>query len=372
MPRAKAATRPPQPQLRTAVETPQTNEHAEPLAIPATSHAIATLDDASVIRSRLPASAVYVGNNVNTAARFCRIIFESGNAGKGVKNAETVFLKVMRGFEIGIGPLEAQSELHAIDGKIGCSGKLLLKKIREAGVRHEWLVSTDELARVRITLPNGETFEDEFSIEEADRAGLLDKQGSNYTRYPKRMLRWRALSFVVNGNVPELVAGGMLLAEELGAKIDPLTGAIVELPEQAPRPQIASPAKSEIAKASAEAGAGDPPAAKNEVEPTNGSDPEPVETVKRVEGGGSSPGTAAAIRKYAIEAQVWNDDLKTVVLNERVAGQLGLDGADGYTPTFLADQVNAAEIIRTLQEIAKEKAERRARNAGVDTVPTTT
>ncbi len=95
------------------------------------------------------------------------------------------------------------------------------------------------------------------------------------------------------------------------------------------------------------------------------------ETVKRVAAGDRkepAAGTVAAIKRYAVDAGCWNDELKMVAFNERTAGNLGLDrGADYYTPQFLADQVNAHEIIRTLQEIAKELAERRASHGAVDT-----
>lgn len=355
MPKTKGSARPAARRViqeRTAIELPAV---AEP------STALERVDPA---RSRLPASAVYMGNNVNTAARFALILFQSGNAGKGVTNAETVFLKCMRGLELGIGPIEAQAELHAIDGKIGCSGKLLLKKIREAGVRHEWLESTDEVARIRITTREGEAFEDEFTIADAERAELLAKKGSNYLRYPKRMLRWRALSFVVNGNVPELVGGGMLLAEELGATVDPLSGAVLALPEQAPRPVRAQ--ATEITKAAKDEtnGAGSAPAP-GPLDGDEGKAPTPVpeseparESAKRIGNGetkSAAPGVVGAIRRYAVEAGLWDATEAAVAFDDATAGNLGFDrGAGIYSPSWLADQVNADEIIRKLQEIAAE------------------
>lgn len=340
----------------------------------------------SVNRSRLPASVTYLGNTVNSAARFARIVFQAGLGGKGVETAAVPFVKIMRGLELGIGPMEALSELHVINGKVGCSGKLLLKKVREAGCKHRWAESTGAVCRIELTTPDGEVFEDEFTIEEATAAGLLKKLDTPWQNYPKRMLRWRALSYVVNNNVPELIGGGMLLAEELGAEVD-AAGNILSLPaETVPNPAKkngkagAAKEPSEIDLAANDGDAedridkggelgADGPAAGTAPVARDPAAPDPaapaVETVHRVGTGATSaaPGMVGMIRKLAIEAGLWNSDEAAVCFNDGQAGQMGFDkGAGYYAPGWLAEQGNADEIVRTLQDIRTERAERLERH----------
>ncbi len=77
---------------------------------------------------------------------------------------------------------------------------------------------------------NGFEYQVTWTIEDADRAGLITREGStkadgtvrdkgNWEKYPANMLRWRAIGFCADVVFPDVI-GGMKRADEFGAEVD--------------------------------------------------------------------------------------------------------------------------------------------------------
>lgn len=127
-------------------------------------------------------------------------------------SAEKIVMGLQAGAEMGIPPMQALSTLLIVNGKITMEGKAMLKKLRQAGVSVEWVESTDQTCKVKLTRPDDKSeHTEEFTMADATRAGLTKKD--NWTKYPKDMLRWKALSRAARFHCPDL-SEGLYITEE--------------------------------------------------------------------------------------------------------------------------------------------------------------
>lgn len=143
----------------------------------------------------------------------CNTFIKSGALPAHIRNAETAMMIVQAGTEMGIPPMQALSTLYPVNGKIAMEGKAMLKKLRQGRVKVEWIESTDTKCSVTLTRPDDQTDKhtETFTIEDAQRAGLLGKD--NWKKYPKDMLRWKALSRASRFHCPDISEGLYLLEE---------------------------------------------------------------------------------------------------------------------------------------------------------------
>lgn len=143
----------------------------------------------------------------------CNTFIKSGALPSHIKNAETAIMVVQAGSEMGIPPMQALSTLYPVNGKIAMEGKAMLKKLRLGGVGVKWDESTDEKCTVTLTRPEDreDTHTETFTKQDAQQAGLLGKD--NWKKYPKDMLRWKALSRAARFHCPDITEGLYLLEE---------------------------------------------------------------------------------------------------------------------------------------------------------------
>lgn len=113
----------------------------------------------------------------------------------GVGTEQKILMILLAARELGIKPMQAlNGGLWNIQGKIEVSARLMTAMIRQA--RHS--IKIKSLSDKECTLEgkradNGDSFDSSFTIEEAQRAGLV-RPGSNWIKYPQDMLYARALS----------------------------------------------------------------------------------------------------------------------------------------------------------------------------------
>ena len=106
---------------------------------------------------------------------------------------DAVLAAVLYGRELGLGPMESLAHVDVIDGRPSPSAELLNRLIREAGHTIEVLEATDTECRLRGTRTDtDESQEVSFTVDDADRAGLLIKPA--WKQYPADMLWARCLS----------------------------------------------------------------------------------------------------------------------------------------------------------------------------------
>ncbi len=188
--------------------------------------------------------------NVDDLKAVTRILHASSVAlPSGVKTLADAAAIILAGHEMGIGPMTSLRSIHIVEGKATLSASLILAFARRAGWRHKWLTRSSDAERAAIILRrDGEEHEEEFTIDDARRAKLVPgKAGAAWTKYPQRMLRWRAVSGCVNSACPEVLFGSVYVPGELGGPVSdadlnapPVEAELVERTEK-PVPRTMTP-----------------------------------------------------------------------------------------------------------------------------------
>lgn len=137
----------------------------------------------------------------------------SGALPAHLSNAARVVMVLQAGAEMGIPPMQAINTLYIINGKVAMEGRAMLKQVMAGGVKVKWKVSTPETCTVVLSREGFDEHEETYSIDEAKSAGLLDKKGDVWKKYPKDMLRWRALSRASRFYCPDITEGVHLVEE---------------------------------------------------------------------------------------------------------------------------------------------------------------
>jgi hypothetical protein len=137
---------------------------------------------------------------------------------------------IMQGMELGIPPMQAVQLLAMINGRIvahseAVPGLLLSKGFK---LKDAWTgtpMHDDWTCTVELTRPDGEKFSASFSVADAKQAQLWDQSPTKtsfgktkpndaaWFRYPKRMLKARALGFVGKDGGADALKGLMVREE---------------------------------------------------------------------------------------------------------------------------------------------------------------
>ena len=96
------------------------------------------------------------------------------------------------GHELGMQPMRAIRSLAMVKGKVVESADSQLARFKAAGGRSQFEVLDETRAVLHLVHPNGDKHTETFTLEDAKRAGLASN--NNYSKFPKAMLRSRAIT----------------------------------------------------------------------------------------------------------------------------------------------------------------------------------
>jgi hypothetical protein len=181
--------------------------------------------------------------SVDDLARLARVFAASGLFGRA-GNQETQVaecaIRLMAGMEAGFSPFASATGVHIINGRPAFSANLLAQAVRRhPDYDYRVLEKTAQLCRIRF-LSRGELLGEElFTIEMAERAGLL--KNPTWRSYPEAMLFSRALTAGMRTHCPDALGGHPAYTpEELGGDdVVPVT--VTEPAPPAPAPASPSP-----------------------------------------------------------------------------------------------------------------------------------
>lgn len=126
-------------------------------------------------------------------------------------NEDAIFAVIIAGRSMGLDAMTALRGMHIIEGKPTVSAPLMIGQILRSGKAQyfDLVESTDERA-VYETLRTGRTkpVSMPFSMDDARRAKLIKdgKTDSNWFKYPRTMLRWRAATELARAVYPDVVS----------------------------------------------------------------------------------------------------------------------------------------------------------------------
>jgi hypothetical protein len=105
---------------------------------------------------------------------------------------------ILTGRELGMEPMRALRSLTLVKGKVTEHADSQLARFKSDGGAARWLRLDATAAELWLRHPNGDEHTEQFTIEDAERAGLLkpSRKGepSMFLKYPKAMLRSRCIT----------------------------------------------------------------------------------------------------------------------------------------------------------------------------------
>ncbi len=150
-------------------------------------------------------------SDLKAKLEFCKYLQDSALCPKHFKSPQDVLACILYGQENGLTPMHALQTLYIVNGIPTLPSAGIKAKVIAAGGKYK-KIKWDETV-CHLSLSRGEWIEDfEYTIEDAKRAGLLDKD--NWKYHPKQMLYARA-STVLGRNMFADVLKGLHAREEI-------------------------------------------------------------------------------------------------------------------------------------------------------------
>ena len=155
--------------------------------------------------------------------RLARLFSASGLFGRAAGNPDQHLaecaIKILAGMEAGFGSFASIAGVSVINGKPGFGANLLAQAIKRHPLYdYRVIEKTDQICRIRFLAGREVLGEEVFTIQMAERAGLV-KGGGPWKQYPEAMLFARALSAGMRTHCPDALGGAPAYTpEELGAQ----------------------------------------------------------------------------------------------------------------------------------------------------------
>src|SRR5579864_4161072 len=171
--------------------------------------------------------ALFDPQRFDTMKRMAGILLRSGFLPRAVNTEEKVLAILIKGYELGLPPMEALVGIGVIEGKPAVSPQLMIALINRSGQLKDLVIEGDD-KRCAVTMtrrgrkPHTET----FTIDDARRMKSKDGDGNvisladkyNWRQMPAVMLRWRAVSACARIVFPDVISG-LYTADEMGADV---------------------------------------------------------------------------------------------------------------------------------------------------------
>lgn len=124
--------------------------------------------------------------------RGATFLVKSGLCPSAIKTPEAALFVILAGRDLGLSPVASLRNISVIQGKIEVAADMQLALFHRAGGRSRWVTLTDQRADLELAAPwTEQPHVSTFTMEDAKRAGLA---GDNWRKYPKAMLRSRAIT----------------------------------------------------------------------------------------------------------------------------------------------------------------------------------
>jgi hypothetical protein len=157
------------------------------------------------------------GRLLDVVLRKAEILLKSGMLPKELNTKEKIAVLIMKAKELNMPALEAISHLYVVNQKVAIDSSGMLALILRSGLAKKIQFSGDGTsAWCEMERKDGViSFKYTFTIEDAKRAGLLNKE--SWQKYTKELLIARAISGCARKVFPDVV-GGLYTVEELGGE----------------------------------------------------------------------------------------------------------------------------------------------------------
>lgn len=176
-----------------------------------------------------------VPTSIGEAVALAKMIYEAGLAPASIDSAPKLCIVIMKGLEIGMGPMAAMESIGIINGRAALYGDGIPMLLWSNGFKiREWYEGDhveNMTAHCEITRPSGDKYTFSYSSEDARENGLWLPDGGNkpWSRYKRRMLRMRCRGWLARDCASDVLKGCPIY-EEVADMVDVTPGAPAGLP----------------------------------------------------------------------------------------------------------------------------------------------
>lgn len=168
-----------------------------------------------IVGRAAPKQFNFMPTSVPEMMELAKLIAASNFCPKGFNGrAGDVLVVMMMSAELGIPYFQGLQNICVINGRPTVWGDLVTALVHSSGELEYILESWDEDSETATATVKRKGFPERvetFSMADARRARLAGKD--TYVQYPQRMCKWRALTFALRAEFPDVLKG-MLIAEE--------------------------------------------------------------------------------------------------------------------------------------------------------------
>jgi len=165
---------------------------------------IQTTDD----KSQMSGRDRYAPQNFSELMTFAKVVVESNLCPSHISRPEDAVMIVQQGTELGLSPMQALQNMHAIKGKVGLGADLMKALCQQSGEVAEWRYEerTDQRCELHVQREDREPLPAIiWTVQDAKDKGLM---GSNvWQKYTRQMLQHRADAEASRAAFPDLLAG---------------------------------------------------------------------------------------------------------------------------------------------------------------------
>jgi hypothetical protein len=144
--------------------------------------------------AKVDAGATAVAAAVDWAREMegAKMLMASGLLPQAIKRPEQALFVILAGRDLGLSPVQSLRSINVVQGKVELAADMQLSLFHRAGGKSKWEALTNDRAALWLNAPWLEAPHVEtFTMEDAKRTGLT---GDNWRKYPKAMLRSRAIT----------------------------------------------------------------------------------------------------------------------------------------------------------------------------------
>ncbi len=134
---------------------------------------------------------------------------------KSLTKPEQVIFIIMKGREIGMGPMQALSQIDIIQGVTCLKAEGMLSQVFKhcPQTKLEYIQNDDHACVIEVTRPGSSPNRFSFTMEDAQKANLSGKD--NWKKFPRAMLRSRCVSEMCRALFPDAIQGCSYTPDEI-------------------------------------------------------------------------------------------------------------------------------------------------------------
>ena len=194
----------------------------------------------------------FAPQTMTEAIEFSSMLSRSQMVPKNYQNKpEDILVAVQWGYEIGLAPMQALQAISVINGKPSVYGDAAMALVQNSPICEDIKEYFDGEGTGNPTAvcvakrKNRSEVVAKYSVEDAKRAGLWNKQGP-WTQYPKRMLQMRARGFALRDAFPDVLKGLITSEEAQDYPVDQAVEQVTQVKHANPLDAIAPAVEVEV------------------------------------------------------------------------------------------------------------------------------